>query len=161
MNYSAHLFKLMAVVGFTYPLSAIMVNLILGLGYSGKNLKLGLWKKGVGLIALVFGFLWGIEIFLYALIGRNIFSLILNMIYVRNIINLSVAEQFKLIYKFIIFALIIAVPIELEVHINNIYISFFVKGGLFSFAYLVLTFFFKKEIKTLILDQLNNIKKTC
>lgn len=157
--YSAQLFKLMAIVGFTYPLSSIMVNLISGLGYSGKNLKLGLWKKSVGLLALFFGYKWGIEAFLYACILRNLIGLIMNMVYVSKVINLSILAQLKWVYKPILVALILVLGNELITSIENIYLSFIVKGGTFGFSYIILVYFSEKEISNIVKTQLNNFKQ--
>lgn len=152
-NYSADLFKIMAIVGFTFPLSTIMINVILGLGHSGKNLVLGLWKKLIGLLALVVGFVWGIEAFLYACIARNLLGLTLNMFFVKRLIGIKIITQYKWIIKPIIIAVFLAITIDF-VDIENIYYSFILRSCLFITGYLFLIYLLDKEISTLIHNQL-------
>lgn len=158
-NYSAQLFKIMVIIGFAYPLSSIMVNLILGLGYSKKNLTLGLWKKALKLVALFFGYLWGIEVFLYSIIFTSLLSSILNMIYVNNIITISVSTQISWIYKPLIIALIVASVNETFISIDNIYASFIIKGGIYCITYLSSIYLFDINTKELIYPQLKNLKQ--
>jgi len=157
-NYSAQLFKIMAIVGFAYPLGSIMINVILGLGHSGLNLKLGLWKKSLKVPPLFIGFLWGIEALLYALIVAHLINLIINMIYVDKVINLSVKHQLNWIFKPLFIALFIVISTELIV-INNIYFSFIIKGGIFIISYLILIYLLDKITFNLLKSQLINLKQ--
>ena len=158
-NYSAQLFKLMAIVGFVYPLSSIMINVILGLGHSKKNLKLGLLKKLIALINLYIGFLYGIEIFLYTFIIRNIIGLLLNIAYVKSIIGTKIITQLSWIYKPILITTAIVAGMSQLTNINNIYVSFFVTSTLFSILYIIFNLLLKTEASQIIVNLIKTTLK--
>jgi len=157
--YSAHLFKLMAVVGFIYPLSSIMLSLIEGLGYAGKTLIIGLYKKSIGVAALIVGFLWGLEAFLYACIFRNIFGLLINMLAVNKVLPTNFSSQFNWFKSSLFIASGVVIIIVLGVKIDNIYLSFFIKSILFIFSYLILTYFFSHSLTSLVIDEFKKLNK--
>lgn len=147
--YSAYLFKFMAITGFVWPLSAIMVNLVVGMGHAGKHLVLGLYKKTVGLTALAIGFSFGIEGFLYATICSNIIALALNITYVSKLLKVGFAEHFSWTWKCFFVALLAVVGISFYEQ-DNVLLSLIIKGLLFSSFYLATLLLIDGELGKLI-----------
>ncbi len=154
--YSANLFKLMAVVGFSYPLSAIMVNVVIGMGFPGKNLVLGLWKKTFGIIALVIGFFFGIEKYLHALVAVNIIGLGLNLYFVSNIIKIDILSQLKLFYKTLAIGVFLVLIVN-TTNIENNLISLIFKVICYSSLFIFIIYKTDMDTKTLIKGKLGEI----
>ena len=72
-------FRLIIVGAFGYPLSALLVNILKACGNSSGFLKLEIIKKIALILALCFGFLWGIEGYLICSIFVTVFSVVMNM----------------------------------------------------------------------------------
>jgi teichuronic acid exporter len=98
--YSAQLFQLLAVVGFAWPVSSLMCNIISGVGNSKAFLRLEFFKKILFLPVYFFGFIWGLEGFLYVFILANIISVILNAAFVSNEISITIIKQIKIIFSY-------------------------------------------------------------
>ncbi len=74
-------FRLIIVGAFGYPLSALLVNILKARGNSSGFLKLEIIKKIAFVLALCFGFIWGIEGYLVCSIFAMVFSVVMNMYY--------------------------------------------------------------------------------
>ncbi|MEQ6167666.1 lipopolysaccharide biosynthesis protein [Ekhidna sp. MALMAid0563] len=90
---SAEYFELMALNGYVFPVSAIMVNLILGLGYAGKNFKIGLIKKVLATIALVLAILFGIKAYLIGMLFHGFISIIINVLITSSILGITIKQH--------------------------------------------------------------------
>ncbi|MDR0370248.1 MAG: lipopolysaccharide biosynthesis protein [Prevotellaceae bacterium] len=106
-------FQILAFVAYAYPVSIILVNVLSGLGKSGQFLKLEIWKKVVGLCGMTVGFIWGINGFLWANVGINAVGITLNMWFVGKYVDLTIADQWKIILKYAFIALLSALPVWL------------------------------------------------
>lgn len=153
---SAWMFKIMAIYGFTYPLSSIMISLIQGVGLIGKNLILGTYRKILGIISLGIGVIYGIEAFLYACIFRNVFGLVINMFFIQKITAIKFLTQLSWFIKPLAVAIINIVLIYYIFNIENLYLSFILKSFIFITLYILLTFFIDKSLIKMVLNELNN-----
>ncbi len=81
-------FKLLLLSAFGYPVSVILVNVLLSRGKSKEFLRLTIYKKIIFAINLYVGFLYGIDGYLYGLIIVTLISIFLNSIYASRELSL-------------------------------------------------------------------------
>jgi teichuronic acid exporter len=156
-RYSGELFQIMVITSFCYPLSSVMINLIVGLGFAGLNLKLSLLKNLVSILPLLAGYFWGIKVFLIGLLFKNLYGLILNMIFVNKATSITPMIQFSRFGSTIIFAAI-AVVIPSLLNINNALIGASVDSVIFVSTYLGLIYMFNRQLITGIKDVLVKVR---
>lgn len=144
---SVDYFKILAFVAYGFPVSAILVNLLMGLGHSGTFLKLEIWKKIIGLTGMAIGFLWGIYGFLWANVIINAVGVTLNMWFVSKYIRFSPAEQWKILIKYAIIAFLCAFPLLLlnRVLPHNLWLILIVNTVLFSVFYIMANLLLKTK----------------
>lgn len=134
-------FRIMAVTGFVYPLSALMVNLIAARGNSKAFLKLEMLKKVVLFPTYLSFFFGGVYVFLVALGAAYIVALVLNAYFVQKEISISIAQQFKTVYLYgVITALVVAFTFLASTYLQNVYIHLLVSSTIFVAIYLVSCF---------------------
>jgi teichuronic acid exporter len=138
-------FKIMVFYSYAFPISVILVNVLSGNGHSGKFLKLEIWKKIIGLIAMIVGFYFGIIGFLWGSVVSSTISVLINMHYVNKIIEWPVIIQVKIVFQYALLSLISTFFI---IYFNNylslnIWISVIFKSVLFFVAYISFSSFFQ------------------
>ncbi|MFW5983242.1 MAG: MOP flippase family protein [bacterium] len=89
---SVPMLQILCIGGPTYPLSVILVSTLLAKGKSGLFLKLDIYKKSVGLAAMVLGLLFGFYPFLLGVTAASLIGLILNFYYVGKTIHTKAGE---------------------------------------------------------------------
>lgn len=157
---SVYYFKILAISGFAYPISALMVNILSSRGKSKDFLKLEIYKKIIQSINLYILYLYGIEVFLYGLIITSILGTSLNILFAVREIRLS----FLSIYKPIIIEASISLSLILIIIYiaNHIYFSGFfmmlLKGVLFMGMYIFLNWIFNVQSFQYLIEQLKSIK---
>jgi O-antigen/teichoic acid export membrane protein len=104
---SVEYFKIMVFYGYAYPVSVILVNVISGNGHSGKFLKLEVWKKVIGFLAMAIGFYFGIKGFLWGSVLSSFLAVVLNMWYVQKIIQWNWLEQLKILLPYTIASVLV------------------------------------------------------
>ena len=142
---SVELFKILVLSGFSYPISALLVNVLSSRGNSKKFLRLEIYKKIALAINLYVGFLWGIEGYLYGLIITSSISVYLNIWFASKEIKMKKREFISPIGLQIIIGLISTVLVWF-VNINIEYtngIMLLLKSIEFTFLYIVINYFFK------------------
>jgi O-antigen/teichoic acid export membrane protein len=103
---SVDYFKLMVFYAYAYPVSVILVSVISGNGHSDIFLKLEIWKKVTGLLAMAVGFYFGIMGFLVGMIIASALAVLLNMWYVKKIIAWPVKTQIKIVFQYSVYCLV-------------------------------------------------------
>ena len=93
-------YRIMALTGFVYPLSALMVTLVAARGNSSAFLKLEIFKKAILFPAYLSFLFGGVMVFLVTLGVVYLIALGLNAEFVRREIGISIKEQFWVIYKY-------------------------------------------------------------
>lgn len=130
-------FRIMAITGFVYPISALMVNLIAARGNSRAFLKLELLKKGVLFPTYLSFFVGGVYFFLVALGSAFILALIINAHFVSKEILVPIKDQFKAIYLYGVIAILgTAVTFLATIYVENIYLHLTASSLLFAVFYL-------------------------
>ena len=119
-------FKILVLSGFSYPISALLVNILSSRGNSKAFLKLEIYKKIFQSINFYIGFLWGIEGYLYGWLIVNIIEVALNILFA--------SRETKLDY------LIFAKPILLQmlITVSIAYIVIIVTDQIETYAILLL-----------------------
>ncbi len=134
-------FRIMALTGFVYPLSALMVTLLAARGKSGTFLKLELIKKAMLFPTYLTFFFGGIYVFLIALGIAYLAALGVNAYFVGKEISISLKEQFADIFKYALAAApIMAAVFFVGSYFENRYVHFLVCSTLFSALYLLICF---------------------
>ena len=134
---SVEYFKILAFAAYGFPVSVILVNVLMGLGHSGAFLKLDIWKKAVGLSGMAIGFLWGIYGYLWALVMVNIIAVTLNMWFVGRFIQLNLQTQWTILLKYAIQAFVCALIVWLlnQYLSHNLWLFLVVNTIVFSSLY--------------------------
>lgn len=140
-------FKIMVFYSYAFPISVILVNVLSGNGHSGKFLKLEIWKKIIGLIAMIVGFYFGIIGFLWSSVVSSTISVLINMYYVNKIIEWPVIIQVKIVFQY---ALLSIISTFFIIYFNhywdlNIWISVIFKSVLFFVTYISFSSFFQTQ----------------
>lgn len=103
---SVDYFKIMVFYGYAYPISVVLVNVLSGNGFSGKFLQLEIWKKVTGLAAMFIGFLFGMEGFLWGMACASTIAVLLNMWFVKKIINWNLFSQIKTVFQYAVLSIL-------------------------------------------------------
>jgi teichuronic acid exporter len=147
-SFSAEIFQMLAVVGFAWPVSSLIVSIIEGVGNSKAFLKLEILKKLVFIPVYIFGFWFGIKGFLAFFIVGNLVAVCLNMFFVSKEINVKVAYQLKLTLLYLlnaILAVMLVVVITGYVNFNILVLQIVFNSSLFLGIFLLLCFVCKTE----------------
>jgi O-antigen/teichoic acid export membrane protein len=86
---SVPLFRLIVLSAYAYPISAILVNILVALGNSKAFLRLEIIKKIVLLANFIIGFHFGIHEFLIGFVIANAISVLLNIYFASKQIEVS------------------------------------------------------------------------
>ena len=155
-------FKIMVFYSYAYPVSVILVNVLSGNGYSGKFLKLEIWKKIVGLVAIAIGFYFGIIGFLWATVVSSTLAVLINMVYVRKVIEWPVLKQIGVVFQYSLLSLFVTVLLVLLFDLSylNVWASFALKTAMYAVAYIALSGIFRtigySTVKGLVINTIKN-----
>lgn len=131
---SAYLFKIMTIAGFVYPVSALMVSVLSARGNSVAYLRAELFKKLVITPAYIVGFFLGLHGFVYCLSVAYIMALLVNILFVRKEIYISLIDQLKIILTYGISTLVIVLSILATKYLfefNNVWFRLMVQASIF------------------------------
>jgi O-antigen/teichoic acid export membrane protein len=98
---AAELFQLMSLAGFAWPVSALMCNIIAGVGNSSAFLKLEVYKKILFLPVYVFGFLFGLKGFIICVVIAACAAVILNGIFTGRELKIGALAQMRIILSYL------------------------------------------------------------
>lgn len=86
---AAYFFKILALSGFAYPVSALLVNVLSSRGNSKMFLRLEIYKKIIAALNLAILYFWGIDAYLYGLIMQAVLGVSLNIHFAAREIQFS------------------------------------------------------------------------
>lgn len=160
-------FKILALSGFAYPISALMVNVISSRGKSGKFLKLEIYKKVIQSVNLYVLFIYGVEAFLYGLIIVSLLGTLLNIKFAVDEIDLGFFNTIKPIFIQALITMLLVVVITLlmnEFNLNN-FLSFIIKTTLFVTSYIAVNWILRVQSFEFVKEQVlplikSKIRKT-
>lgn len=158
---SVEYFKILLLSGFSYPISALMVNILSSRGNSKAFLRLEIYKKILVSINLYVGFLWGIDGYLYGLIIISILGVSLNIFFVSREIKL----HFLIFVRPIIVQMIISVIavwvvmfLTREIKTYDI-VLILIRGILYTIVYFSINKFFRTNSFVYTMDQIKPMLK--
>ena len=156
---SVYYFKILALSGFSYPVSALMVNILSSRGKSKDFLKLEVYKKMIQSINLYVLYLYGIDVFLYGLIITSILGTSLNIKFASNEIGLSFITIVRpIIISAVVTAIVIVSILFITNFINlNDFFMIVIKGGLFILLYSAINWIFKIQSFLYIREEIKQI----
>jgi len=144
---SVEYFQIIALMGFVYPLSALLMNVLSSRGKSKKFLRLEIYKKIIGTLPLPILFYFGIIYFLYARVGISFVAILLNISFVSEEISLPFFVFVKSIVVQIGVTLLALIPVW---YFNTMFETghftmLVMKGMEFTFLYFAINKLFKTE----------------
>jgi len=156
---SVYFFKILALSGFAYPISALMVNILSSRGNSKGFLKLEIYKKIIQSVNLYILYLYGIEVFLYGLIITSILGTSLNIRFATKEIELSFMSIVRpiIIQASISFVLILVIIYITDYIYLNDFLMMSIKGLLFMSTYILINWILKIKSFKYTTEQLNPI----
>ncbi|MES1222414.1 MAG: lipopolysaccharide biosynthesis protein [Bacteroidota bacterium] len=155
-NEAALLFKILTIAGFAYPVSSLMVNILIARGNSKAMLKLEILKRLLFIPVYVLGFFIGLHGFVYCLTGVMVLSVFLNALYVEKEIQIPFLNQLKIIavYAIITFAIVLFIAvIPTLTAIENDWATLFLNGGMFTVLFTLIHFIVKTTGYSLALEK--------
>ena len=159
---SVDVFKILVLSGFSYPISALLVNVLASRGNSKLFLRLEIYKKVIASINFLVLYFLGINVFLYGLIAQAFLGMSLNILFASR----------EIIMPFYVFAKPIIVQISIAItgvlitdwffqNIELIHIMMLIlKGGVFTFFYMVLNYVFKTSSFGYFMEQVMPIMRS-
>lgn len=147
--YSGELFRIMALAVFVWPVSLLMCTLISALGNSSAYLRLELYKKAIVLPAYLFGFLLGLEGFIYTFIIVNYVAMLLNSLYVQKQIDVLISKQLLIFLPYLVSGIIAAASVILGAKYfmahSSIFFRILICSSTVAMLYFLLLFFFNSK----------------
>lgn len=94
---SVWMLQILCAVGFSYPLSVILVQTILAKGRSDVFLKLDVLKKIIGFTAMIIGLYFGLIPFVIGISIANVLGLLVNILFVSGLLSLNIKAYVRLL----------------------------------------------------------------
>jgi O-antigen/teichoic acid export membrane protein len=153
---SASYFQILVLSGFGFPISALLVNVLISRGNSKAFLRLEIYKKMIASVNFIVLYFYGIDVYLYGLIIQASLSISLNIIFVSREIKLPFHMFFKpIIIQMGITIFAVSIIIILTQNIESIAIIILaIKGILFTCLYVLLNYLMKTNSFTYFLEQI-------
>jgi O-antigen/teichoic acid export membrane protein len=101
---SVVIFEIIIIKGFTYPISAMIVNAFLAKGKSKENFKYGNIRKVLQLMPFVFAYLYGFQAYLYAVVSFSLINWLLNNYFITRSLGVGYLEQLKAVLPQLVIA---------------------------------------------------------
>jgi O-antigen/teichoic acid export membrane protein len=144
---SIYYFKLFLLSAFTYPISALMVDVLKSRGKSKKFLRLEIYKTIIMFSNLYVLYAFGIELFLYSLIFTRVIATLLNIKIAVGEIKLSMMCIVKPIVIEMILTVVVVLFVSYLVSVlsNYFMVLMLAKGLLFLILYILSHWLLKIE----------------
>jgi O-antigen/teichoic acid export membrane protein len=103
--------QLLCLVGVTYPLHLINLNLLEALGRSDLFLRLEILKKVLTVINIVITWRWGISAMIYGMIFLSTFAYYINSYYTGVLIGYPMREQLGDLFPYLITSVLMGIAV--------------------------------------------------
>ena len=142
--------------GFSYPIGAILVNILSSRGNSKAFLKLEIYKKTIVAINIFILYLWGIESFLYGLVVVSLFNVSLNILFASREIKLPLILFIKpIVIQMCISIIAVLATVLITENIEQMdIIMFLLKGSIFTLLYILFNYIMKTSSFDYVLQQI-------
>jgi O-antigen/teichoic acid export membrane protein len=143
---TVQLLQILCTAAILFPLHVINLSLILIKGRSDLFFRLELFKKILIVLILLASFKLGMLYFVSGTIFISLAAYFLNAQYSKTLINLSVLDQLKLVYKFLFAGLVtIFICFNVDEFIAGWWSKIFFITPLFLILYSTLCYWFEQE----------------
>lgn len=144
---SVQYMELLLLSGFSYPLSALLVNVLGSRGNSKAFLKLEVMKKSLHAINFVNAYYNGIEVYLYGLVIVSFVSVSLNVFFAKIELNMSALLLFKpIMSQMVIGILATAITYQMSNILElEMLLDLLMKPSLFLFLFFGINFLLKTK----------------
>jgi len=143
---SVAIFEILIIKGFSYPISAMVVNAFFAKGKSKENFHYGNIRRATLLIQLGIAWIYGFNAFLYAIIGVSIFNWLLNTFFVHRSLGISFWSQIALVLKPLMVAAILVLMLSYLLPSGFNYLLSITAVLLFSSGFISYVYFFEKNL---------------
>lgn len=143
---SVFIFQILIIKGFTYPISAMIVNAFMAKGKSKENFHYGNIRKVLQLSPFLIAYFYGFEPYLYALLGVSIIAWLLNNFFVSYSLKISFKKQVKAVVPNLITSLVIILGILYIAPSERNLLWAFIKGFSFSILFITWLWLSKSEL---------------
>ena len=140
---SIQIFQILILSVCNYPLNSMMVNAFMSKGKSRENFAIGILRKFVRVIPLLFAFFYGIYEFTVAAVIVSYFLTVLNVLFLRKFAQLELTKHFIKIFEGLAPLIILIVTFQL-VDFSTIELRLLLVFGFLVF-YLSFNWFIKAE----------------
>jgi O-antigen/teichoic acid export membrane protein len=153
---SIPMFKLIVVTAYVYPISSLLVNILMAKGNSKGFLKLEVIKKIFQASALGFGFIWGIEGFLVANIISSALAVWVNIYFAGVELQTGQWWFLKITLPYLLLTILIAYTesVVLQSFNNAHLVNFIVGAVVFSLCFVSFAWLLKFKGLILLLEEL-------
>lgn len=153
-------FRLFLLSGYVFPVSALLVNLIVGMGNSKANLKLEILKKILFSLSFIAGFQFGIEGFLVSNAIVGAFAVYLNLIFASKQIECKTRwlGNILLLYLFNCFTIVFSLFFVLRSFESRFFLHFILSLILYSLSYYFILKIFKIKGLEIFKDELSRFQ---
>lgn len=158
---SIEYYKILVLSSFAFPFSALLLDILQSKGNSKAFFKVNILKKIPVFLCFIFGFKYGLNGFLIGLGFSNCISLILNIYYASNEMNVNVGWFYKIIYKYIICWIGIITGLSFLGKlfiINNSILHLILNSIIFSITFILVSVMLKLEGLEIIKIEINKSK---
>ena len=150
-------FQIMCISGFIWPISAIMINIIAGVGNSKAYLQVEYIKTILLIPAYLIVVFKGIVWFLWVMVAVRCLTVYFNAWFISKEINFTIRKQLSIIAGYLICNILVVWITHLMVG-QLIVGHHFIRVLLFSVIYLLLLAGLHKTFRTGAFYELNNLK---
>lgn len=161
---SAPILKILCLAGLVLPISSINLNLFMVKGKSRFLMSYELGKHILAAIIMFIAITFGMEIFLYSLVGIAYLFFFMNIIITYKKLNFPVKPQLLAFISKLVPALILVPIIDLLILPNKVSLLYtLIVAPIFTIIYFVIAFLMDKElyllIKNMLIPKLEIMKK--
>lgn len=98
---SVRIFQILMLSFFNYPINSLLINALLAKGLSRNNFHYSLFRSGLQLLPLLFGWFYGFEIFLISFVTISYLGTLINNWLVGRDLGFSFWRQLKEFYQWL------------------------------------------------------------
>jgi len=156
---SVDYFKILVLTGFSVPLGVLLVSIIQSRGNSKLLFRIDIYKKIFFVLNFYFGFLFGIEGYLYGLVGVTTIALLINIYYGAREISLSPYLFIKIGVTQLVISVVsvfIILSLTQPMEYSN-FVMLVVKSNLFMLLYIIMSWILKTDAYLSFLEQIKTI----
>lgn len=153
---SVEIFKILVLSSFSYPISALLVNVLSSRGNSKAFLRLEIYKKMIVTMNFLVLYIWGMHAYLYGLIVTAILGVTLNILFASREIKLPFLLFVKpILIQMGITIFVVLITQLITENLNQIdIIMLIIKGSIFTCVYILMNYFMKTSSFNYFLEQI-------